>query len=102
MEKLIYKSDAFMTPKSFDIRHSIFKIQAVEIDITIEFLGSFYMEIPRLLNGIAIWEISLSEKTKLTTTRPSLDPDRMNFWKIISNNEVYYIAALAINIKDNT
>ena len=100
MEELLFKSKAGFTPSNFDFGHSILQIKGLENDIIIEFLGTYYMELPRLFKGIEIIKLNDQEVKKILKLRKSLDKNKMNFMKIISNEEIYYIGAISLQIKN--
>ncbi|RYJ43990.1 hypothetical protein [Flavobacterium beibuense] len=100
MEKLIYKTKEIFTPKSFTFGHSELRLEALESDLVVKFLGVFYMELPRSLAGFEIWLLNEEERKKLLERRKSLNPSNTNFFKIISHDEVYYLVSLGVDVKN--
>ncbi|PZR21354.1 MAG: hypothetical protein DI539_08315 [Flavobacterium psychrophilum] len=99
--KTPYKSDAIIVPESFNIGHGILRLKGLEEEITVEFQGTAYMEMPRFLNGFEISELNESERSDLLVRRPELNPDITNFYKIVSGNDSYCIASLSFRVLDN-
>ena len=99
MKHLVYKTNENLILDSFKFGHSILRFKGLDNEnIVIEFQGMSYIEIPRYLKGVEIWSLEENEKLDLIKKRPKL-LIKTNFWKMISENEIYNVAALNIKIK---
>jgi hypothetical protein len=98
MKGLIYKTTEILILESFDFGHSIIRFKGHDNqNIVIEFQGMSYIEIPRVLNGVEIWSMEENEQLDFIKKRTKL-LDKTNFWKMISDNEIYNVAALNMEI----
>ncbi|MGX7666682.1 hypothetical protein [Flavobacterium pedocola] len=98
MKNLIFKTPEILILESFDFGHSTLRFKGLDNEnIVVEFQGMSYIEIPRFLNGVEIWEQEENEQMDFIKKRPKLQ-DNTNFWKMISDNEVYNVAGLGIKI----
>lgn len=97
MQNFIYKTDGFFIAESFNLGHSVLRFTEVDNDFFFEFQGMYYIEMPRIFNGVEIWKMTEKEKEDFLLRRPKLE-GKSNFWKILSDNETYYVVALGISI----
>ena len=99
MEHLIYKTKENLILESYEFGHSILRFKGLDNEnIVIEFQGMSYIEMPRYLNGVELWAMEEIEILDLIKKRPKLSK-KSNFWKMISENESYNVAAMNLEIK---
>lgn len=96
MHNLIYKTSEILILESFEIGHSVLKFKGLDNEnIIIQFQGMSYVELPRILNGVEIARLTEDEQKDLLNRRPKLR-GKTNFWKMVSETDTYYIAALNV------
>ncbi|WP_298121775.1 hypothetical protein [Flavobacterium sp.] len=98
MKGLIYKTPENLILESFDLGHSILRFKGLDNEnIVVEFQGMTYVEMPRYLKGVEIWSLEEKEQLELIKRRPKLSV-KNNFWKMISQNEIYNVVAFDVKI----
>lgn len=99
MGKKIFVSNDVMTLSNFELGHSVLTIKSLDSSMSVVFEGTYYFELPRMLKGIEIIELTTKEIEILLNRRKTLQNVKAYFFKIKSLDEDFIVVSLNVIIQ---